>query len=184
MAPSCRPLVRATSFVVRALVDITQTNDHDPPAAYNALAGCSAEFANAVDVLQAGTCYRGTPEQVKEFPKNYLFYAEGKRGTKQNYCDTDTYLFGLGPNDAVKLRAFLYSAQSFNQFYTGYGYTANFYQEPMAPEFWVNNALFSKIDYAHVRLDCSKSSNPIEQQGVAGAMADEVTYNFTPTLAS
>lgn len=48
----------------------------------------------------------------------------------------------------------------------------------------MNNALFSKIDYAHVQLDCTKSSNPIEQQAAAAAMAQEVTYYFTPTLAS
>ena len=75
--------------------------------------GCSAEFANAVDTLQAGTCYRGTPEQVHDYPKNYLFYARGKRNGKQkhNYCDSDSYVQRLGPNDAVKLRAFLFSAQ-------------------------------------------------------------------------
>lgn len=84
-----------------------------------------------MDVLQAGICYRGTDGQVAQFPKNYLFYAEGKRGVKQNYCDSDTYLFNLGPNDAVELRAFLFSTQAFNGFYTGYGFTANFYQEPM-----------------------------------------------------
>lgn len=75
--------------------------------------GCSAEFANAVDTLQAGACYRGTPEQVHNYPKKYLFYARGKRNgkQKQNYCDSDSYVQSLGPNDAVKLRAFLYSAQ-------------------------------------------------------------------------
>ena len=99
-------------FAVPILVDITQTMTmiYLLPI-YITHAGCSAEFANAVNVLQAGTCHRGTPEQVAEFPKNYLFYAEGKRGQKQNYCDTDTYLFNLGTNDAVQLRAFLYSSQ-------------------------------------------------------------------------
>lgn len=152
-------------------------------ALLQSVAGCSAAFANEVEAISKGACHRGTPEQIKEFPKNYLYYFEGKRGVKQNYCDSDTYLFSLGPNDAVKLRAFLYSAQSFNQFYTGYGYTANYYQEPMAPEFWVNNAVYSKLDYAHVQLDCSKSSDPIEQFAF-GAMAEGVHYYFTPTLAS
>lgn len=74
-------------------------------------AGCSAEFANAVDTLQAGKCYRGTAEQVRNHPKNYLFYSRSMRNAKNNYCDSDTYVQNLGPNDAVKLRAFLYSAQ-------------------------------------------------------------------------
>lgn len=72
---------------------------------------CSNEFADAVDEIGAGACYRGTTEQVTEFPKNYLFYSQGKNGVKQNYCDSDTYVQSLGPNDAVKLRAFLYTTQ-------------------------------------------------------------------------
>ncbi len=64
-----------------------------------------------MDALEAGTCYRGTSEQVAAYPKSYLFYAKGKRNVKQNYCDSDTYVQGLGPNDAVKLRAFFYATQ-------------------------------------------------------------------------
>lgn len=70
--------------------------------------------------------------------------------------------------------------QGFNQFYTGYGYTANGYGEPAAAEYFVNNALFSKIQYAAVPLNCSLSSNPIEQQAVSVSGAER--SGFVPTL--
>jgi hypothetical protein len=69
--------------------------------------------------------------------------------------------------------------KNFNQFFTGYGFTSNTYGEAQMGEFWVNNALYEKLDYAAVPLDCSKSSVPIEQQAVSVA---EAGTGFVPTL--
>lgn len=52
-----------------------------------------------------------------------------------------------------------------------------------AAEFFVNNDMYSKVDYANVPLDCSKSSDPFEKQGAISATADIGPLHFVPTLA-
>jgi len=59
------------------------------------------------------------------------------------------------------------------------GFTANAIGDTQVPEFWVNNALYQKLNYAAVPLNCSKSSDPIEQQSVV--IAGEYR-GFVPAL--
>ena len=59
----------------------------------------------------------------------------------------------------------------------------NLYPSSKAAEFFVNNELYSKVSFANTPLDCSKSSNPFEQQAAISATAEDGPYHFVPTLA-
>lgn len=52
-----------------------------------------------------------------------------------------------------------------------------------AAEFFVNNQLYSKVRFANTPLDCSKSSDPFEQQAAMSPTAEDGLYHFVPTLA-
>lgn len=62
-------------------------------------------------------------------------------------------------------------------------FTLAFTDDQQAAEFFVNNDLYTKVDYANVPLDCSKSSDPFEKQAAISATAEDEPFNFVPTLA-
>jgi hypothetical protein len=103
---------------------------------------CNPEFSSAVKALWANNkCANPTA----------LKYQPGQG------CPTDAVLgsFGKQPGDR-QLRAYLYAVGSFNEFYTGYGYTANAYNDPIAREYWTDNRWIRnlpKVELLRVQCD-------------------------------
>ncbi len=94
------------------------------------LADCLDCFQEAYHSLATKTC--GNPNALTH------------DGNAQ--CPTDAALSQFGPKpSACQLRAYLYSASTFNEFNTGYGYTANDYNDPLSREYWTDNAKLSDL---------------------------------------
>jgi hypothetical protein len=53
---------------------------------------------------------------------------------------------------------------------------------PQTPEFWINNFLFAKTEWASVQLDCTISSDPAERQSVFAASEAPSRRGFMPYL--
>ncbi|EWM20570.1 hypothetical protein Naga_101450g1, partial [Nannochloropsis gaditana] len=143
-------------------------------------AGCSDVFANAVVEFATTPCYKPSIAQMNEYASKYLYYSEGRKGRKTNYCEADILLQQLDPTSpdiAQQLRAYFFITQSFNGYYAGYGWTANDYALPQIPEWWINNQLYAKATWASVGLNCSMSSDPAEVQ------AFSVENAFVPYMA-
>ncbi|MEY2681119.1 MAG: hypothetical protein RL661_1350 [Pseudomonadota bacterium] len=91
---------------------------------------CSPLFAKTVTALNDKQCVN----------PNALTYSAS------NQCPTDKVLQSLGPNpSAIQLRAWLFAASSFSEFYTGNGYASNFYNSPANREYWVDNVWLQKL---------------------------------------
>jgi hypothetical protein len=45
-------------------------------------------------------------------------------------------------------------------------FTANEYGLPLESEYWINNFVYAKADWASVELDCSISSDPTQVQAL------------------
>ncbi|TFJ79916.1 hypothetical protein NSK_008724 [Nannochloropsis salina CCMP1776] len=141
---------------------------------------CSDVFANSVVEFATTPCYKPSIAQMNEYASKFLYYSEGRKGRKTNYCEADILLQQLDPTSpdiAQQLRAYFFITQSFNGYYAGYGWTANDYALPQIPEWWINNQLYAKATWASVGLNCSMSSDPAEVQ------AFSVENAFVPYMA-
>lgn len=89
------------------------------------LKACLPPFAQTVTALDQRQCAN----------EEALTYAPSNR------CPTDEVLKSLGPSpSALELRAWLFAANNFSEYFTGNGYAGNFYNAPANREFWVDNA--------------------------------------------
>ena len=84
------------------------------------------------------------------------------RYSPKNGCPSDRVLRDLGPEPAAEaLRAWLFAVNSFSEFYTGYGYSGNFYDEPENREYWLDNTWLRDLpQLALLKLDCRPSEAP------------------------
>lgn len=64
-----------------------------------------------------------------------------------------------------------FQSQTIHTYTNRHSYTANDYTLPQTPEFWVNNFLYAKADWASVELDCTISSDPTQRQSISAASA-------------
>ena len=107
--------------------DALLAHPHDPTAA-----GCSPEYiAASADFPFNRTC---------NLPP--VAYAGGFSTT----CANEQRLLNMseGPS-AVALRAFLAQGNGFNPLFTGYGYTADAYPDPIIREYWVENIRIDEL---------------------------------------
>lgn len=78
-------------------------------------------------------------------------------------CPTDAVLASLGKQpEAVQMRAYLYAVEGFNEYNTGYGYTANAYNDPLSREYWTDNAWIKDLpEIELLQVQCSGiTANP------------------------
>ena len=121
---------------------------------------CKPCFQDSYNALSNKAC--GTPDALTYSPSAS--------------CPTDQALFSFGPNpSACQLRAYLYSAATFNEFNTGYGYTANDYNDPLSHEYWMDNVKLSDLPNLELlKVNCGKG--PLDAK-TAGATATGMVPN-------
>jgi hypothetical protein len=88
-------------------------------------------------------------------------------------CPSDTAFLDYGNNiNAQQLRAYLYKVAGFNEFNTGYGYTANAYNDPLSHEYWTDNTLVKDLPRVELmQVECTgpgNSSAPVEDSNMVG----------------
>lgn len=79
-----------------------------------------------------------------------------------NQCPTDRVLQSFGPKpSAIEVRAWLFATNSFSEFFTGNGYSGNFYNMPSNREFWVDNAWLRNLpEIELLKVQCEANVSP------------------------
>jgi hypothetical protein len=90
------------------------------------------------DLSRCSDCFKQAYTALNQDSKcatNSLTYS------RDTHCPTDAVLASFGQQpDACHTRAYLYAVPTFNEYNTGYGYTANTYNDPLSREYWTDNA--------------------------------------------
>lgn len=102
-------------------------------------------------------CAPSFRDSVKRLSENQCAKPQALRYSAANQCPTDQILksFGAAP-DALQLRAWLFATSGFSEFFTGYGYTGNFYNLPENREYWVDNEWLRNLpELELLKLNCT-----------------------------
>ena len=130
---------------------------------------CAPVFAKTVHALEEKQCAN----------------SEALTYSPANQCPTDKVLQSFGPNpSAGELRAWLFAASSFSEFFTGNGYAGNFYNTPAIREYWVDNEWLRKLPEVELlKVQCAVSPrsagvsagapNPLQIVGPQGSLVEE-----------
>lgn len=128
---------------------------------------CNDDFRNAV---------------TGSFSKNACGTKTALVYSKKANCPTDQALFDYGDSiNSAQLRAYLYQVAGFSEFYTGYGYTANSYNDPLSHEYWTDNAIIKDLPNVQVlRVQCTTQDNspiPAEDTPIVGGSPYVTEYD-------
>lgn len=128
------------------------------------LTGCPVDPVTGVfDYKNAANCSNPAfSRTLVELNAQYPFScsaANSIRYSKNNGCPLDADLLDLSRQpSAGALRAWLFE-QSFFEFYTGYGYSADFYNEPTNREYWVDNEWIRNLPRVQLlSINCQKQA--------------------------
>ena len=132
---------------------------------FQQITGCPVDGSGKFDNRKLDQCNPGFSSAVKALWANSKCSNPAELRYKPGHgCPTDEVLgsFGKQP-DELQLRAYLYAVGGFNEFYTGYGYTANAYTDPIAREYWTDNRWIRnlpKVELLRVQCDVQPGAVP------------------------
>lgn len=126
---------------------------------FGPLTGCPVDEQGYFDSPRdLDRCHPDFTQVVKAaWASNRCTNPNALRYTPSQGCPTDQVLQQLGRKpDAQRLRAYLFAVNSFTEFYTGYGYTAASYNQPIGREFWVDNSWIRNLPKVELlRVQCN-----------------------------
>lgn len=96
-----------------------------------------------------------------DFKNNACADPNALRYSRGAGCPTDQAFLNYGNTiNAQQLRAYLFAVAGFNEFNTGYGYTANAYNDPLSHEYWTDNTLVKDLPKVEVmQVECTGQGN-------------------------
>ncbi len=128
---------------------------------FHQITGCPVDETGKFDSRKIDQCNPGFSTAVKAlWTNNKCSNPAALQYKPGDVCPTDAVFgsFGRQPNDQ-QLRAYLYAVGGFNEFYTGYGYTANAYTDPIAREYWTDNRWIRDLPKVELlRVQCDAQS--------------------------
>ena len=146
---------------------------------FQQVTGCPVEESGKFDNWKLDQCDPGFSSAVKAlWANNKCSNPAALRYQPGDGCPTDAVLASFGKQpDELQLRAYLYAVGGFNEFYTGYGYTANVYTDPIAREYWTDNRWIRNLPKVELlRVQCDV------QPGVAPASRGEDELRPSPFI--
>ncbi len=128
---------------------------------FSQVTGCPVEESGRFDNRKIDQCNPVFSQSVKAlWATNRCSNPNALRYKPSDGCPTDAVLssFGKQPSD-LQLRAYLYAVSGFNEFFTGYGYAANAYTNPIAREYWTDNIWIRNLPNVELlRVQCDIQS--------------------------
>jgi hypothetical protein len=130
---------------------------------FSTLSGCPLDpLSGAFRWSDLDRCLAPFKDTVKGLNQKQCENPNALTYSPSNQCPTDRVLrsFGAKPS-AIELRAWLFASNSFSEFFTGNGYSGNFYNTPSNREFWVDNAWLRNLQEIELlKVQCQNKASP------------------------